>query len=201
MTVKNNVLSEEQIASDFDSVYALIESIKNEKRKNQLTFFFEQIGENYFSAPASSRADYHDSCVGGLANHSLQVLKNFNAICKLWGQDISKDSIITCALTHDSGKAETVDKKPIYLEETEKWKLNKGVVYYYNPDIRDGLTHAQRSVRLLSHYGVELTNDEYLAILAHDFLFVDENIVFKTKLNRLGYLLHFADVWTVMGRK
>ena len=44
-------------------------------------------------------------------------------------------------------------------------------------------------------------SDGNLAILSHDGLYVDENQVFKYKFNKLALLLHFADVWTVMGNK
>jgi len=200
MSNKRVILSEEQIKEVIESTYTLINSISDKNRKSQLKVLFDEIGDNYFSAPASSRSDYHDSCVGGLANHSLEVLTNYNKICKLWAPEISKDSIIICALLHDSGKSETIGKKPIYLEETERWKTERGNVYYHNPDIRDGLTHAMRSVRLAEYYGVKLTEDEYIAILAHDNLYVEENKVFKNKVGKMGTLLHFADYWTVFGK-
>ncbi len=200
MSVIRNVLSEEQIEKDIQLFYKAIDKISDDKRKQQILNFVDKIKDFYFTAPASSKLDYHDCCVGGLLHHSLEVFRKFAAICKLWAPEIETDSIIICGLFHDVGKACTINGLPFYIEETEKWKVERGNFYFHNPKIRDGLTHAQRSVRLLSYYGVDLSDDEYLGILSHDGLFVDENVSFKYKFNKLSLLLHFADVWTVMGK-
>lgn len=201
MSTVRTILTEEQIDKDIQLFNKAINLISDVERKEQVINFVNSIKDNLYSAPASSKADHHDAYVCGLVHHSLEVFRKFADICKIWAPEISKDTIIVCGLFHDIGKACTINNLPIYIEETEKWKLERGIYYNLNPEIRDGLTHAQRSVRLLSYHNVQLTEDEYLAILAHDFLYTEENISFKYKMNKVGHLLHFADVWTVMGKK
>jgi len=184
----------EKLVEKFDTI---IDSIKNENRKNQIKMMMEKIGSSYFIAPAAAKEEYHDAFPGGLLYHTLKVYSNMNRMCKMFYPDIDNDSIIITSLFHDLGKACTVSNQEIYIPIKEQWKLDRGINYELNPEIRDGLTHAQRSVRLLSFYGIELTEEEYLSILTHDGLFVDENICFKYKLNKLSSLLHFSDYFSV----
>jgi len=175
----------------------LISSL-SEPRKSQVEEMMKFIGERYFTAPASGSILKHDAFPGGLLHHSLQVAANFKKLCNLFYPDVNKDSIIISALFHDLGKIGSLDGKELYIPVKEQWKRDRGNVYEYNPDIRDGLTHAQRSVRILSHFGIQLTDEEYLAIISHDGLFLDENQVYRNKMNKLSYLLHWADISTTL---
>lgn len=190
------MLSENEILNNIQRVTKLIDKITDDSRKNKIKELFEKIGDKYFTAPASSQEKFHDAYPGGLAKHSLQVTKNLNELSKLWYSSLSIDSIIICGLLHDVGKATTVNGLDIYIKETEDWKIRRGNLYYHNLDIRDGLTHAQRSIRLIAYYDISLTDEEYIAILSHDGLYVDENQVFKNKFGKLGLLLQWSDLKT-----
>ena len=158
----------------------------------------ETIGDRYFTSPASGSTNKHDAFPGGLLHHSLQVTANFKKLCNLFYPEVQESSVILCGVFHDLGKIGSLDGKELYVPVKEQWKKDRGNVYEYNPDIRDGLTHAQRSVRILSYFEIQLTDIEYLAILAHDFLFLDENQIYRNKMNKLSYLLHWADVSTTL---
>lgn len=197
MTAQRIVLSEEEIINDSEIFKKLCNSFKEEEdRRSKIDGFISANEEKIFTAPASTRTEYHGAYIGGLVHHSLTVTKNLFEISKIWGQDLERDSLLFVGLFHDIGKSVTIKGEEQYIENHEKWKNERGIFYDYNPDIRDGLTHAQRSVRLLSAYDIKMTDEEYLAILAHDGLYIDENISFKTKMNKLGLLLHWADMKT-----
>jgi 23S rRNA maturation-related 3'-5' exoribonuclease YhaM len=168
-----------------------------EPRLSQIRKLIEELGQRFFTAPASGSIHKHDAEPGGLLTHSLSVFKNLMLLNNALGKDLPLESLIICGLFHDLGKIGTLEGLDMYVPVTENWRVQKGYRYEHNKEIKDGLTHAQRSVRLLSHYGVKLTDDEYFAILSHDGLYVDENASFKRQHNsKLAMLMHWADYYT-----
>jgi len=194
------MLSEQQIGKNIERVNKLIETLSSEV-KIPIQAMMDVVGEKYHSAPGSSSINRHDCYPGGFCDHTLRVFRNFKQLCELWYPEAQLNSIILVSLMHDLGKVCTLSGQDFYVPVKEDWKIKRGILYEHNKEIRDGLTHAQRSVRMLSHFGVPLTDDEYLAILSHDGLYVDENISFKNKQSKLAFLLHFADYYTVFGVK
>lgn len=188
------MLTEQQIADNAAIVVKLIEKYIVSDRKEKILRMLEKIGTQFYTAPASDNIHKHSAHPGGLAHHSILVAKNMLELCSLWYKDVNLESAVVCAVFHDLGKATTVKGEDVYIDNDSQWHKDKlGKTYIKNPVIRDGLTHSQRGVRLLTSYGIDLTDDEYLAILAHDYLNKEENISFKYKMNKLGLLLHFAD--------
>ena len=168
-----------------------------EKRLKQIHVLLEGLGQRYFTAPASGAIHRHEAEPGGLLVHSLSVLKNLIALDSVFGKSIPLDSMIICGLFHDLGKIGTLDGLDMYIPVSEQWRRDKGYRYEFNKTIKDGLTHAQRSVRLLSHFGVYLSDDEYLAMLYHDGLYLDENAALKKVHDcKLAMLMHWADYYT-----
>lgn len=174
-------------------------------RKKQVQGLIEKIGDRYFTAPASGSIHKHDAEPGGLAKHSLEVYENMKSICKAWFPNIPLDSIIILALFHDLGKIGIVGGEDHYLPTTQDWQIKKGIRYETNKDLKDGLTHAQRSVRILEQCGVKLTDSEYCAIILHDGLYVEENVQMKkhnsVRENSLLMSLHWSDYYTVFFEK
>jgi len=189
------MLTEQEIADNAAIVVKLIEKYIISDRKEKILQMLEKIGTQFYTAPASGDLNKHSAFAGGLIKHTILVAKSMLEICSIWYKDVNLESAIICALFHDLGKATTVKGEDVYIDNDSQWHKDKlGKMYIKNPIIRDGLTHAQRSVRLLSHYGIDLTDDEYLAILAHDSIYTDENICFKYKMSKLSHMLHFADL-------
>lgn len=79
---------------------------------------------DFFTAPASSK--YHNSCRGGLVDHSLNVYRNLSMLVQRKGFEdvISKDSIIICGLLHDLSKMNyyepTARNKKVYSDMGSK---------------------------------------------------------------------------------
>lgn len=190
------VLTEKQILSNAELYKNLVDNIENEERKKQLQNVIIGLGDNLFTSPCNTQDGKPGAYVGGLVIHSLQVTKNLTDICKLWAPEINRDTILLCGMFHDIGMVSTTKNEEVFLLETDNYRQKRGNIFNLNPDIRDGLHYAQRSVRLLSYYKVDITDEEYLAILSHHGLFVDENVGFKYKFNKLSYLLHWSDIKT-----
>jgi len=167
-----------------------------EPNKTKINNMISVIGDRYFTAPGSYRIGLHDCAPGGLLHHSLAVTKNLNLLCDLWAPETSKESRLICGLFHDLGKIGTIKGELLYTQTQERWKIEKGQLFDYNAKLPDGLSHAQRSIRILTHFEVSLTDDEYLAILGHDGMFLEENKVHKESRNKLMFFLHTADYFT-----
>ena len=102
---------------------------------------------NFFEVPSSRNR--HHNWRGGLAQHSLGVLKK--AIQKN-NNELQLDSIIISALLHDICKT-----RQFYFDENGKIKTKKVKI----PG------HGYRSYRIIKDLGLELTEDERLAIRWH----------------------------------
>lgn len=128
----------------------------------------EKLG--FFEAPASSK--HHLDCEGGLAAHSLNVCKaglmlreQMIAMKPEMKDYMPKNSVIIASLLHDVCKAD------IYKKAVKKRKNSYG-----NWEDYDGydvdysnfpMGHGEKSVIVLLLSGLEMTDDEMLAIRWH----------------------------------
>ncbi len=188
-----------------NATYGLISMLDD--RKESVEAMLESIGDRYFSCPASTKEDYHGAYPGGLVMHSVEqtkLLMKMHSALSIDDEDVSKSSLILCGLFHDIGKIGTLDGVPQYIVQDDEWRRNKlGEMYKWNEELKDGLTHAQRSVRILMQSSVKLSNQEYDSILHHDGLYVPENQnkeVLYSK-NKLYRLLSFTDSWITFVEK
>ena len=124
----------------------------------------------FFHAPAS--VNRHLSHDGGLLEHSLNVYK---MAVRLRVQMVEmrpgiesrlpEDSVAIAALLHDVCKANIYKKVTKYRKDAHnRWESYDG----YDADYtRFPLGHGEKSVVMLLRLGLELTNDEVLAIRWH----------------------------------
>lgn len=157
----------------------------------------EAVGESLVTAPASSRAHYHNAFAGGLVEHSVRVLKNALKLKKTFGYDLSNESLIIGCLFHDLGKACHIDEEgnrhDYYLPNESEWHKDKlGEIFTINTNI-PYMTVPQRGLFLCQKFGLTLTYDETMAILLNDGQYVDENRPYKGKEPLLAVVIHMAD--------
>jgi len=191
--VRQISLSEEKLKGVIDTFVYLIGSIKNDAVRDGMEKMIEEIGDRLFEAPASNKLEYHNCFVGGLAEHSLRVYGNLKALRDIFQPSLSDDSIILVALCHDLGKVGSIDA-PYYVPNDSDWhKENLGVYYNHNKNM-SYLAVSQRSLRLLNHFNVPLSDDEYKAILICDGQYIQENKSYAHKEGWLGLLAHQADM-------
>ena len=168
--------------------YELLKSTKRTGIEN-LVIYME--AEEFDEAPCSGK--HHLSKQGGLLEHSLNV---YEATCKLAEAlevNVSKESIIICALLHDLGKMGDYGK-PNYVanilksgkrSDAEPYKTNKDLLY---------IPHEIRSIAIAERY-IDLTEEEEFAILYHNGMYGDLRYALSGKETPLYMLLHFADMW------
>jgi 23S rRNA maturation-related 3'-5' exoribonuclease YhaM len=103
---------------------------------------------DYFTAPASTK--YHGVFTGGLAQHSLNVTREFSKENAKWQNPLPQDSVILCGILHD------VCKIGAYTETVNGYETVK--------DLPKG--HGRLSVSRISQF-LELTEPEKNIILCH----------------------------------
>ena len=128
----------------------------------------EELG--FFAAPASTR--FHGSEPGGLLKHSLNVYDQAQVIrevevkmCPAIEPKVPVESIAITALLHDVCKAEVYKEIEKFRKDKDgKWEKYKtyGVDYSDFP-----MGHGEKSVMRLLRWGLELTDEEMLAIRWH----------------------------------
>jgi len=124
----------------------------------------------FFEAPASTR--FHGDHPGGLAEHSLAV---YDQAISLREMEILKkpelasrlpvDSVVIASLLHDVCKADVYKEvEKFRKDKNNRWETYKtyGVDYSAFP-----LGHGEKSVIRLLQIGLEMTEDEILAIRWH----------------------------------
>ena len=151
-------------AQEFEN---LLRSV-NRKGVEEVLLQLKKIG--FFEAPASTV--FHLNRKGGLVSHSLSV---YSVACKLreamlvlkpeLETSLPMDSLIVTTLLHDVCKAEIYKiEKKWRKDDNNKWESFDayGVDYSNFP-----LGHGEKSVIRLHQWGLQLTDDEIIAIRWH----------------------------------
>lgn len=155
----------------------------------------------FYTAPCSSR--FHLAKEGGLAEHSLNVLKIADKLREVLYPEFPVDSVVICAILHDLGKAGQFGK-PGYVPNMLKGRATKAnpnpepyqsttKPYTSNPDLMY-IDHEIRSIQIISQF-VELTEEENWAILMHNGMYGQFKYEIQGKETPLYLILHMADMW------
>ena len=160
-----------------------------------LVMLMEDVG--FFSAPASG--GNHSNQVGGLAEHSLNVLHMAEkmSVALYGGKNISEElrnSIVIATLLHDLGKVGDYDKQMYVPNILKSGKQSEAKPWIRNKQLSN-VPHAVRSIKLATLF-IDLTEDEEWAILAHDGLYDFMKYEIMGHETELYMLVHFADLWS-----
>ena len=199
-------LQAEQLQANYDELISYIEKYIESPRKEKLVDFYRQYEDRLILLPAAHKEGLHSAFVGGYVFHVLNVIKNAIVSFDVWGRagsDLSKitlDNVVFCALNHDLGKMGTKDEDAVYPSQDEWRKKNMGELYKFNTNLAY-MAVPDRSLFLLAEAGIEVTQDEWIAIKNHDGLYNDGNTpYFKSFIpeNRfrtpLTLIIHEADM-------
>jgi hypothetical protein len=194
-------LSDEKIAENMAFVQKLVASMPDPRRKLVAKMLAGPVGEEYFTAPASMKEEYHNCFPGGLCDHSLRVVTNLvhlnNVLCTKDPFDINVLNFV--GLFHDLGKVGD-GEQPYYIPNTKDWQKKDGVLYITNKKCVYMPT-SERGLYILQKHGITLLADEYLAIRLNDGQYDDTNKNYRMKEPDLALLVHFADRWACSQEK
>lgn len=183
--------SPEEIEANWKRYRSLLEKNTGD-RSDAVKSMLDAVEDRLAVCPASGRKDYHRATPGGLVEHSLRVLRNAMTLCKAFGWELPKESLVIACCFHDLGKLGNEDQD-YYVPQDSDWHRDKlGEVYKHNKEIRY-MTVPQRGVWLCQHFGVRLTHDEYMAILLNDGWILQENKPYCLKEPLLAHVVMTAD--------
>lgn len=147
---------------------------------------------DFYIAPASTR--FHDSCEGGLLQHSLNVYFQFLRLPHL-ELGLTAETIAIITLFHDFCKV------GYYKTEMRNTKDENGKwiqVPYYIVEDSFPLGHGEKSLVMIREF-IDLSADEMLAIRWHmgGFVSKEEYATLGKAYNTcpLAVYLHTADMW------
>lgn len=166
-------------------------------RKNQVANLVDYLRDNttYFIGPGSHV--YHNNWDGGLLEHHCNVAENMIKIKNLLAPDISDESCVIVGLFHDLGKV-GMPGQPYYIvnpptDKQKQWGYVQDKPYFHG-DVRPYMPVPHRSLWLMTKF-VDLSPEEFQAILIHDGQYIQDNSSYACKECRLALIAHYADSW------
>ena len=145
----------------------------------------------FFTSPCSG--GNHLATTGGLAEHSFNVFSIAHDLNITLDAKLPEESIIIASLLHDLGKMGDFGKELYVPNYLKSGKISDSKPYMQNPELLK-VDHEIRSVSIASKY-IELTEDEYFAILHHNGLYGNLKYNIQGNETPLYLIIHTADMW------
>jgi len=194
----------EDVDRQWDLLMNTINDYIESPRKEKLTKMYEGLAEKICTAPASSHSTRHNCFPGGYIDHVNRVVKCSLELYSAWqnaGSNVSnftKEELVFSALNHDLGKIGNA-KEDYYIPNDSDWHVKRGQVYKINGRLTF-MKVPDRSLFLLQECGIDVSENEFLAIKLHDGLYSKGNESYlmgglpEFSLNcDMPILLHHAD--------
>lgn len=193
-------LSEDKIQEDYNKLMQLLQA---DPRWEQLKPLYDVLQDELVIAPASGKVHFHNAFPGGYLDHILRVTDTALKLASLYKTmegdvNFTKQELIFAALHHDLGKLGNPEEGPYYVEQDSDWHRKRGELYRNNEQIQY-MKAPERGLFLLQKYGVQITQNEWLAIKLSDGLYDEGNksylvnyapYAMKTNLPKI---IHWAD--------
>ena len=177
----------DNIKSNWSTYSGLCSRLEDECINNMI----EKLDNRLVTCPASNVSSSYGAYEGGLVEHALSVAMAMKTINKTMEMEVEMSSILKVALFHEIGKVGDIES-PLFVEQDSDWHREKlGQMYKYNEKIqKSSVSH--RSLYLLQHFGVTLTQDEWIAIQLSQGSHFEENRFYVGSEPSLALLLQNA---------
>jgi len=198
-------INAEQIQTNWETLINYINDWISEDRKENLLKMYEDFKERMMFAPASAKEHYHNAMPGGYVEHILHIINHSLEIKQLWEKNgaminFTDEELVFAAMHHDLGKVGDLEHD-YYIPQDSDWhRKNQGAIYKNNPELQY-MSVPDRGLWLLQHYGIKVTDKEYIGIKLTDGLYDDANKKYlMTYLpewqlrSNMSYILHQADM-------
>ena len=193
-------LTNEQILKNQEITMKLVNKFPTGRREQVIDMLGGKVGEVYFTAPASSKEEFHACYTGGLCQHSLNLVLNLKKLSDaLCPGKYNQATLSFVGLFHDLGKVGD-GVHEYYIPNPSDWHRNKGMLYEINKKCVYMPT-SERGLYILQKYEIKLSDEEYLAIRLNDGQYDDTNKNYKMKEPELALLVHWADMWSCKQEK
>ena len=198
-------LTADEIQNNWNTMIDVINTHIGDDRRDNLLKFYDDFQDRMMFAPASAKGHYHNAMPGGYVEHILHIVSHSLEIKQLWeknGAEINftDEELVFAALHHDLGKVGDLEHD-YYIPQTSDWhRKNRDEIYTHNPALQY-MKVPDRGLWLLQHYGVKVTDKEYIGIKLTDGLYDEANKAYLMSYNpdfglrtNMAYILHQADM-------
>lgn len=191
----------DEILENWNALTDTIDNTFSGDIKDNIVRLITHFEDRIIEAPASTKPQYHNCWVGGWLDHTLRVINTSLAVKKHFESlgvivTSSEEDTILAAFAHDLGKLGDLDS-PYYITQTDQWRRNKLSEWYTWNNSLEPMSVTDRSLWLLQHFDIKISEEVWKAIKMSDGLFDDGNkTLFRvpdTNRNILHYIIHFAD--------
>ena len=198
-------LNETQLKENWDKLINLVSEIFSGERKEKLLKMYNHFEDRMMFTPGSGTAHFHNCFIGGYVEHVLHITKIARKLFVDYKElgahiDYTEEEVIFAALHHDLGKVGDLEND-YYVPNDSKWHIENQGKYYKRGKDLNFMTVTDRAIYLLNHFGVTMSENEYLALRLTDGMYEEANKTYlmqyldenKVKSN-LPILLHQADM-------
>ena len=199
-------LTAEQIQENWNKLRGIINDTFVEERLDKLNEMYDYFEERMCIAPASGKEHFHNAHAGGYVEHVLHITDLVVQIHELWSKngatvdDFTKEELVFAALHHDLGKVGDLGEDYYTPNDSDWHRKNQGMIYKHNPNIQY-MTVTDRAIWLLQHFGVSMTENEYLGLRLTDGMYEEANkgyyisyMPHKQLRSNIAHILHQADM-------
>lgn len=201
-----HILDEAKITENYTKFRKLINQTFTGERLQSLNKMYDHLEDRIVLTPASSTAHFHNAFAGGYIEHVLRVTQNAVKVFEMYEEvgigigDYDRETVIFTALHHDLGKVGNADES-WYIPNDSQWHIeNQGKVYKTNPTMH-WMNLNDRTFWMLNHFGIEISEVEYLGIKLTDGLYDDGNKPYfiaygadNALKSSLPFVMHQADI-------
>ena len=198
-------LNETQLKQNWDNLISLVSETFSGERKEKLLKMYEYFESRMMFTPGSGTAHFHNCFIGGYVEHVLHITKIARKLFVDYKElgahiDYTEEEVIFAALHHDLGKVGDLEND-YYVPNDSKWHIENQGKYYKRGKDLNFMTVTDRAIYLLNHFGITMSENEYLALRLTDGMYEEANKTYlmqyldenKVKSN-LPILLHQADM-------
>jgi len=175
-------MNENEIVQQFERYSNLLRKLFDPDRVDA---FVDHYGERLALCPMGLTLD-EGGYPGALVRFHLNMANAAKMLIQKAELDIQARSLVRCAAVCDLGRlGDLSEGTDLYIEQTSDWHREKlGQHYKYN----DGCTKSSvshRTLHILQHFGLQLTQEEWITVLTSSGLHLPENAFYGNKKNDL----------------
>ncbi len=181
---------------DFENLWAKYEGLLKSLKNEEINKLVEEQGQRIVMTSFSQREKEPFCGIGGIVDYSLKLAKNANAICKALSYDLDKGSIVKCSLLSIIGRIGTIFEDR-FTETTSDWHKEKLGQYFDWNERCSKYQINDMTLWYLQHYKIQLSWEEWSAILLLKDMSSEDNKFYSEHKSRLSLVLNLAHAATL----
>ena len=198
-------LTPEQIQHNWNNLRQLIDAEFTGERLEKLNEMYDYFEERMMFAPASGKEHFHNCHAGGYVEHVMHVTMSALQIKQLWEKNgatinFTDEELVFAALHHDLGKIGDLAEEYYTPNDSDWHRKNQGLIYKHNGNLQF-MTVTDRALFLLQHFGISMSENEYIGLMLTDGLYEEANKSYyvgysadRSLKTNIAYILHQADM-------